>query len=167
MARSRGTSGFGGFAPALFAVGVLGLPTAGLALAGLDVGLGSDPAASSTPFTPANVDPELARRVQERIAARGQAIEQPVERDAVDVQTAGGERSQGLRVGQAASGPGQEQAEHGACGQGAAQAGGFHARLDLGRHTVERGAGVKGHRELSWLLQPSCDWADINAIQLQ
>lgn len=74
MARSRGTSGFGGFAPALFAVGVLGLPTAGLALAGLDVDLGSGPAASSTPFTPANVDPELARRVQERIAARGQAI---------------------------------------------------------------------------------------------
>ena len=74
MARSRGRSGFGGIAPALFAVAVLGLPTAGLALAGLDVGLGNGPSAGSTPFTPANVDPELARRVQERITARGQAI---------------------------------------------------------------------------------------------
>ena len=74
MARSRSRSGFGGFAPALFAVAVLGLPTAGLALAGLDVGLGSGPSASNTPFTPANVDPELARRVQERITARGKAI---------------------------------------------------------------------------------------------
>lgn len=74
MARSRGTSGFGGFAPALFAVAVLGLPTAGLALAGLDGGLAGMAGAKATPFTPANVDPELARRVQERIAARGKAI---------------------------------------------------------------------------------------------
>lgn len=74
MARSRGTSGFGGIAPALFAVAVLGLPTAGLALAGLEGGLAGMTGAKATPFTPANVDPELARRVQERIAARGKAI---------------------------------------------------------------------------------------------
>lgn len=74
MARSRSKSGFGGFAPALFAVAVLGLPTAGLALAGLDAGLRLDPGAKAPPFTPANVDPELARRVQERIAARSKAI---------------------------------------------------------------------------------------------
>lgn len=74
MARSRGTSGFGGIAPALFAVAVLGLPSAGLALAGLEAGLGTGPAAKTAPFTPANVDPELARRVQERIAARSKAI---------------------------------------------------------------------------------------------
>lgn len=74
MARSIGKAGLGGVAPALFAFAVLGLPTAGLALAGLDAGLGAGDVARSAPFTPANVDPELARRVQERIAARGKAI---------------------------------------------------------------------------------------------
>lgn len=73
MARRSSKSGFGGIAPALLAAGVLAVPSAGFALAGLDAGL-SDPVAKSAPFTPANVDPELTRRVQERIAARGKAI---------------------------------------------------------------------------------------------
>lgn len=73
MARRSSKSGFGGIAPALLAVGVLAVPSAGFALAGLDAGF-SDPVAKAAPFTPANVDPELTRRVQERIAARGKAI---------------------------------------------------------------------------------------------
>lgn len=73
MARVRSKSGFGGIAPALLAVGVLAVPSAGLALAGFDAGL-DGAFVKSAPFTPANVDPALARRVQERIAARGKAI---------------------------------------------------------------------------------------------
>lgn len=73
MARRSSKSGFGGIAPALLAAGVLAVPSAGFALAGLDAGF-SDPVAKAAPFTPANVDPELTRRVQERIAARGKAI---------------------------------------------------------------------------------------------
>lgn len=73
MARLRSKSGFGGFAPALLAVCVLAVPSAGLALAGLDAGMG-EALVKAAPFTPANVDPALARRVQERIAARGKAI---------------------------------------------------------------------------------------------
>jgi hypothetical protein len=73
MTQARGKTGLGGIAPALLAACVLVVPSAGLALAGLGGAL-SAPAASSTPFTPANVDPALARRVQERIAARGMAI---------------------------------------------------------------------------------------------
>lgn len=73
MARRGSTSGFGGIAPALLAVSVLAVPSAGFALAGLDAGL-HDPVVKAAPFTPANVDPELTSRVQERIAARGKAI---------------------------------------------------------------------------------------------
>ncbi|MFN4114261.1 MAG: hypothetical protein ACK4GD_10005 [Sphingomonadaceae bacterium] len=74
MAKARGTSGFGTVAPAIFAVALFAVPTAGLALAGLDAGLGRPSAVQATPFTPAKADPELARRVQDRIAARSQAI---------------------------------------------------------------------------------------------
>ena len=72
VARMKRLAGYGGFAPALFAALALGVPSAGFALAGLD-GAVSAPAAS-VQFTPATVDPELARRVQERIAARGKAL---------------------------------------------------------------------------------------------
>lgn len=74
MARVRGTSGMGSIAPALIAAALFAVPTAGLALAGLDAGLGASDTVQATPFTPANVDPALARRVQDRIAARGKAI---------------------------------------------------------------------------------------------
>ncbi len=74
MSRSNGKAGFGRFAPALFAVAVLGVPSAGLALAGIGDSLSPAGLSALTPFTPANVDPALARRVQERIAARGKAL---------------------------------------------------------------------------------------------
>ncbi|QYU69912.1 hypothetical protein J4558_07250 [Leptolyngbya sp. 15MV] len=74
MARSIGKTGFGRFAPALFAVATLGVPSAGLALVGLGDAMPAIGGAKMVPFTPASVDPELARRVQERIAARGKAL---------------------------------------------------------------------------------------------
>jgi hypothetical protein len=74
MARSSGKAGFGRVAPALFAVAALGVPSAGLALVGLGDSLQRIEGPAMAPFTPANVDPELARRVQERIAARGKAL---------------------------------------------------------------------------------------------
>ncbi|WP_374407846.1 hypothetical protein [Pelagerythrobacter sp.] len=86
MARShdrsgRGRSGSakvgkGGFAPVLFSAACLALavPSASLALAGLDGELPAASLAQFAPFTPASVDPALAQRVAERIAARGQAL---------------------------------------------------------------------------------------------
>lgn len=74
MARSFGKAGFGRVAPVLFAMAALGVPSAGLALVGLGESMPGLSDAAMAPFTPANVDPELARRVQERIAARGKAL---------------------------------------------------------------------------------------------
>lgn len=83
MARSRNrtgrdTTGKGRFAPALLSAACLALaiPSAGLALVGLD---GEETAATPAPpqfapFTPASVDPQLARRVARQVAARGQAL---------------------------------------------------------------------------------------------
>lgn len=74
--RAGNKTGIGGMAPALLAAAGLALavPTAGLAVSGIE---NSRPAASGmefAPFTPATVDPQLARRVTASIAARGQAI---------------------------------------------------------------------------------------------
>jgi len=74
MARSIGKAGLGRFAPALFAVAALGVPSAGLALVTLGDAAAAPGITVMAPFTPANVDPALARRVQERIAARGKAL---------------------------------------------------------------------------------------------
>ena len=81
MARShdksgRGKSGRGGFAPVLLSAACLSLaiPSAGLALVDLDGESSASPALRFAPFTPASVDPALARRVAERIAARGQTL---------------------------------------------------------------------------------------------
>lgn len=66
----------GAFAPSLFAAACLALaiPSTSLALVGLD----GEPDIASigdfAPFTPASVDPQLARRVADRIAARGQSL---------------------------------------------------------------------------------------------
>src|SRR5690606_30395493 len=76
MSRPRKMTRKGGFAPALLSAACLALaiPSAGLALVGLD---GEDAAAAPipsqfAPFTPASVDPQLARRVAQQVAARGQ-----------------------------------------------------------------------------------------------
>ncbi len=74
MARAHGKTGLGGFAPALLAVAAVGVPGTGLALAGLDAPIPTIDGTELAPFTPASVDPELARRVQSRIAARGKAL---------------------------------------------------------------------------------------------
>lgn len=81
MARSHdrtGKAGKGRFAPALLSGACLALaiPSAGLALAGMDGGLTEDAPslAQFAPFTPASVDPALARRVAAGIAARGQSL---------------------------------------------------------------------------------------------
>lgn len=74
MARANGNSGFGGLAPALFVVAALGVPGTGLALAGIDAPMPTIDGIELAPFTPASVDPELARRVQDRIAARSKAL---------------------------------------------------------------------------------------------
>lgn len=73
--RSRNKAGIGGIAPALFAAAGLALavPTAGLAVSGIQTA--AQPAAVEfAPFTPATVDPQLARRVAASVKARGQAI---------------------------------------------------------------------------------------------
>lgn len=74
MTQTRNKAGQGGFAAALLALTAFGLPTAGLALAGLDTSLPTIDGIEIAPFTPASVDPELAKRVQDRIAARGKAL---------------------------------------------------------------------------------------------
>lgn len=75
-ARSRNKAGIGGNAPALFAAAglALAIPTAGLAVAGIQNADSVSGAAEFAPFTPAAVDPQLARRVAARVEARGQAI---------------------------------------------------------------------------------------------
>lgn len=74
--RSRNKAGIGGIAPALFAAAGLALavPTAGLAVAGIQNASEVSSSPGFAPFTPATVDPQLARRVAESVKARGQAI---------------------------------------------------------------------------------------------
>ena len=74
MARAYGKTGLGGFVPALLAVTAFAVPGTGLALAGLDAPIPTIDGVELAPFTPATVDPELARRVQDRIAARSKAL---------------------------------------------------------------------------------------------
>lgn len=80
MARSHDKaghkSGKGRFAPVLLSAACLALaiPSAGFALVGLDGESPISSVARYAPFTPASVDPALARRVAERIAARGQTL---------------------------------------------------------------------------------------------
>lgn len=73
MIRKRAIAGQGG-AAVLLAVAALGLPSAGFALAGIDADAPMLEDGMFAPFTPATVDPELARRVQDRLAARGKAL---------------------------------------------------------------------------------------------
>lgn len=76
MARSRNMAGIGGIAPALFAAAGLALavPTAGLAVTGMQYVSSDSASAGFTAFTPATVDPQLARRVAASIQAKGQTI---------------------------------------------------------------------------------------------
>lgn len=79
MSRPRKMTRKGGFAPALLSAACLALaiPSAGLALVGLegkeDTGAVYVPG-QFAPFTPASVDPQLARRVAQQVAARGQTL---------------------------------------------------------------------------------------------
>ncbi len=75
-ARTRNKAGIGGIAPALFAAAGLALavPTAGLAVSGIQNSVAESTAVEFVPFTPATVDPQLARRVAASVQARGQAI---------------------------------------------------------------------------------------------
>lgn len=75
-ARSRNKAGISGIAPALFAAAglALALPTAGLAVTGINNAGAELVAVEFAPFTPASVDPQLARRVAASVQARGQAI---------------------------------------------------------------------------------------------
>jgi len=76
MARSRNKAGIGGIAPALFAAAglALAIPSAGLAVTGMQYVSGDSASAGFTAFTPASVDPQLARRVAASVQASGQAI---------------------------------------------------------------------------------------------
>jgi hypothetical protein len=62
-------------APALIAVAVVlgAIPTAGLAVTAARSSMPT-PSATIVPFTPANVDPAIARRVAAKMAARGQEM---------------------------------------------------------------------------------------------
>lgn len=76
MAVKFRSKAMGGIAPVLFAAAGLALavPTAGLAVSGLRYAAAESPAAEFAPFTPASVDPQLARRVAASVKATGQAI---------------------------------------------------------------------------------------------
>ncbi|MCY1373090.1 hypothetical protein D9M69_603400 [compost metagenome] len=78
-------------------------------------------------------------------ATGGQPVQQAVERDAVEIQPPGRERGQHLGVAERALGVAQKQPEHGARGQGAAQAGALQARLQLGGHRHRFFGGACGH----------------------
>ena len=73
--RSRNKAGICGAAPAFFAVAglALAIPTAGLAVSGIQ-NAAPGGGVEFVPFTPATVDPLLARRVAASVKARGQAI---------------------------------------------------------------------------------------------
>lgn len=74
--RARKKAGIGGIAPALLAAAGLAVavPTAGLAVSGIEHSRAATVGTEFAPFTPATVDPQLARRVNASVAARGQAI---------------------------------------------------------------------------------------------
>ncbi|MDZ4307997.1 hypothetical protein [Allopontixanthobacter sp.] len=74
--RSRNKAGIGGIAPALLAAAGLAvaIPTAGLAVSGIENSSAASSGLAFAPFTPATVDPQLARRVSASVEARGQAI---------------------------------------------------------------------------------------------
>lgn len=63
-----------GAAPFVLAALSLGLPSAGLALGGLDAPAPASISEGHATFTPAGVDPQLARKVAQKIAARGEAL---------------------------------------------------------------------------------------------
>lgn len=74
--KSRSKTAIGGIAPALFAAAGLALavPAAGLAVTGMQNGAAKSPSAEFSLFTPASVDPQLARRVAASVQAKGQAV---------------------------------------------------------------------------------------------
>ncbi|MXP44308.1 hypothetical protein [Allopontixanthobacter sediminis] len=74
--RSRNKAGIGGIAPALLAAAGLAVavPTAGLAVSGIENSPTVMAGMEFVPFTPATVDPQLARRVHASVQARGQAL---------------------------------------------------------------------------------------------
>ncbi len=76
MTRSRNTAGKGGIAPALVAAAFVAfaLPTAGLAVTGVADSPFAAAPAEFAPFTPASVDPQLARRVAASVRAKGEAL---------------------------------------------------------------------------------------------
>lgn len=77
MSGSRKMTRKGGFAPTLLSAACLALaiPSAGLALVGLENGETAAPVTGQfAPFTPASVDPQLARRVAQQVAAHGQML---------------------------------------------------------------------------------------------
>ena len=72
--RSGATQGWKrAFAPLALGAAVIAVPTAGLALATVELSPVAD-SQRALPFTPANVDPELAERVANRYAAARKAI---------------------------------------------------------------------------------------------
>ncbi|AKM08390.1 hypothetical protein [Pelagerythrobacter marensis] len=76
MARSGRKADKGGIVPLLLSAAclALALPSAGLAVAGLDGNSAVSDLGRFAPFTPASVDPDLAHRVAEMTAARGQTL---------------------------------------------------------------------------------------------
>lgn len=76
MAQARKSIGKGRFGVAPFACAALAfaIPSAGLALGGLEAPAPEAFAKGIATFTPAAVDPQLAQKVAQRIAARGQAL---------------------------------------------------------------------------------------------
>jgi hypothetical protein len=76
MARAGKTEGRGRFGGTMLvgAAVALAIPSAGLALSRLDMPAPEAIATGMAQFTPASVDPVLARKVAEKIAARGQAL---------------------------------------------------------------------------------------------
>lgn len=76
MARAGAKAARGRFGATLLvgAATALAIPTAGLALTRLDMPAPEAIASGLAQFTPASVDPVLARKVAQKIAARGQAL---------------------------------------------------------------------------------------------
>lgn len=72
MASNRRTTGPARFAPGLFAaVALIAIPSTGYAVAAVDAGLTPAQRAQFIPFTPANVDPSLVRRVAATLGTDG------------------------------------------------------------------------------------------------
>ncbi len=75
MSHSRRNAAKGRFAPVLVSAAAMALaiPSAGFAFVGFDAD-GGVFGSEIVPFTPASVDPQLARRVAEQVAAKGHAL---------------------------------------------------------------------------------------------